>query len=141
MHVDDQNAEKVLMGKALRACGCSNPIQWFENGQEAVDFLQGTGKYVNMGKRQIPVMILLDLKMPILDGLGMLRIIKDDDRLKQIPVIIVSSSVNDDDVTEAYVAGANAFVAKPMDYTGFQELAKSFKEFWFTQNYFSPMKT
>lgn len=139
LHVDDQKPDTLLMEKAFRSCGCDVPILWLEDGQEVLDYLRGAGKYVTTGRQRTPTLILLDLKMPKLDGVDVLRIIRNDRRLKHIPVIIMSGSVNDDEVTTAYNAGANAFVAKPMDYAGFQALARGFKEFWFAQNHFPPV--
>ena len=136
LHVDDQKPGMLLMEKAFRSCGCDFPILWLEDGQKAIDYLLGSGKYAGQAQPQLPTMILLDLKMPVLDGIDVLKIIRNNTRLKLIPVVILSSSINDDDVTMAYDAGANAFVGKPMNYPGFQEVARSFKEFWFTQNLF-----
>ena len=141
LHVDDQKPGMLLMEKAFRSCGCEVPILWLEDGQKAVDYLQGSGIYAGQVKPQLPTMILLDLKMPVLDGVDVLKIIKNDTHLKLIPVVVLSSSVNDDDVTMAYDAGANAFVGKPMHYPGFQELARCFKKFWFTQNHFPTVVT
>jgi two-component system response regulator len=128
---DDDEGDRFLTEKALKANGLENPIQFAQDGQELVDHLMknleaGPGKVSDL-----PCLILMDLNMPRLDGRATLKVIKNHDRLKTIPVIIFSNSDNPKDVSDSYQKGANSFFMKPLDYVELVALMGLLKTYWF----------
>jgi len=103
------------------------------DGQEALDYLYCRGKY-QMRSHENPVVILLDIKMPKVDGLEVLRTVKADDRMKKIPVVILTSSREESDLVESYKLGVNAYVVKPVDFQQFVDAVKKLGAFWAITN-------
>lgn len=127
--VEDNPNDAELTLSAMRKKNLANEIIWLKDGQEALDYLYCTDEYE--GREKInPVVILLDIKMPRVDGLEVLKQIKTDPILHTIPVVILSSSREECDLIEGYENGANAFVVKPVVFSEFMDSVSSLGAFW-----------
>ena len=126
--VEDSPSDAFIVTEALKHG--AEPIEVFavHDGVEAMDFLRHQGKYVDAPR---PDVILLDLNMPRKDGREVLSEIKSDERLKSIPVIVLTSSAADQDVLTAYRLHANCYLAKPVDFSKFKEMVQTIETFWF----------
>ncbi len=120
--VEDNPSDAELCVRALKKHNLANKLVWVKDGAEALDFVFGTGAYEGRSVSDKPKVILLDLRLPKVDGLQVLRRIKADDRTKIIPVVVVTSSKEDRDVTESYKLGVNSYISKPV---GFEEFAQT----------------
>jgi two-component system response regulator len=126
--VEDNPHDAEMTIRALSKNNILNKIIHLEDGAEAVDFLLGSGRYEGRDISIKPKVILLDLKMPKLSGIEVLRIIKSDDRTRTIPVVILTSSKEDPDVRTCYELGVNSYIVKPV---GFENFTKSIAELGF----------
>ena len=131
--VEDNPNDIELTIEALRSSKIINPIDVAEDGEIALDYLLKKGTYANR-KTSNPIVILLDIKMPKLNGLEVLKVIKDNPKLKRIPVVILTSSKEDTDLIKSYELGVNAYVVKPVDFEQFVEAVKSIGIFWVLVN-------
>lgn len=129
---DDLRDEKLTLA-ALEEYNLADKAFVVHDGEEALDYLYRWGKFKTRAVGN-PAVVLLDLKMPKVSGLEVLRIIKADENLKVIPVVVLSSSREGSDVTECYKHGANAYVVKPVEFPGFMEAVKQLGVFWATVN-------
>ncbi|MDD4922727.1 MAG: response regulator [Bacteroidales bacterium] len=136
--VEDNNMDVILTLDAFREAKLKNVIHVAKNGQEALDYLFGNGKFTNREENPIPSLILLDLKMPGIDGFEVLRQIKNAEILKRIPVIILTSSREEGDRTLSYDIGANSYLLKPVSFDGFVEVVKKIDDYWFSLNITAP---
>ncbi|HEX7069584.1 MAG TPA: response regulator [Rhodothermales bacterium] len=130
--VDDDAIGQRLLTKALVAQNVFSEIDFFSDGQELLDYLQQKGQYAHEENTTASTIVLLDLFMPNMNGFDALKLIRSDERLKALPVIIFSGSTNQDDIRRSYELGANAYVVKPQ---GAQQVAERMKElvtFWMT---------
>ena len=125
---EDNPGDRTLLEKSFKESGIQNRLFFAEDGQELVNYMNEAVVYSDLHKSSC--VVLLDLKMPRLDGIETLRILKTDIRFKQIPVIILTSSGLEEDVSKSYQLGANSYFTKPSDYKGFLELAKMIKKYW-----------
>lgn len=132
--VEDNEDDVFLMRRALKAAGVANPIVVAEHGQDAIDYLSGKGKNARPEGAPLPALIFLDLKLPFVKGLDVLAWMKKDDRLSSLIVVVLSSSEEPGDVTEAYRLGANSYLVKPPTVSQLHELAKTCKLYWLDQN-------
>jgi two-component system, response regulator len=132
--VEDNASDEKLTLRAFRKCGIANEVVVQRDGADALDYLFGTGKYAGAPVIALPTVILLDLKLPRVDGLEVLRQVRADERTKQVPVVILTSSKQDEDVVRGYALGANAYVRKPVDFVEFAEAAKTLGLFWLLLN-------
>jgi CheY-like chemotaxis protein len=132
--VDDNNMDVVLTLYAFREAGLMVDINVAKNGKEALDYLFGNDKFADRLQYPIPDVILLDLKMPGIDGFEVLRKIKGSGCLKRIPVIILTSSREEKDKNLGYDLGANSYLLKPVSSDGFTEVVKKLCEYWFSLN-------
>jgi CheY-like chemotaxis protein len=119
--VEDNPTDAELTIEALREANLANHLIWVKDGAEALDFLFSRGAYAKRPTESPPKVILLDLRLPKVDGLEVLKTIKADGRTRAIPVVILTSSKEDRDIAESYQFGVNSFVSKPV---GFEEFAK-----------------
>ncbi len=126
--VDDSRKDVELAVSALAEANLANEVVIAEDGVEALDYLFKRGKYTN--ETGIPAVILLDIKMPRMDGIEVLRQIRSDPAFKFIPVIMVTSSREERDLVESYKLGANSFVVKPVDIAQFIEAIKVLGQYW-----------
>jgi CheY-like chemotaxis protein len=129
LYADDNPLDRELTLTALQEHNLANEIICVEDGQEVLDFLYRRGKYSSEENLRLAA-ILLDIKMPKVDGIEVLRIIKKDEELKHIPVVILTSSREEKDLVESYQFGVNAYVVKPMDFGEFIAAVKNLGLFW-----------
>ena len=122
-----QDVEMTLV--ALQEHRLADEVMVVNNGAEALDYLYGRGAYTNHGNG-VPVVVLLDLKMPKVDGLEVLRQIKSDPRLRRIPVVMMTSSREEQDLLKSYDLGVNAYVVKPVDFQRFLDAVRKLSCFW-----------
>lgn len=118
--VEDDEGHALLIEKNLRRAGIANAIVKLDNGQKAVDYLLRVGDYSGH-EHPVPLLILLDLNLPVLDGYQVLKIIKNDERTKQIPVVILTTTDNQQEVLRCYELGCNVYVTKPVEYDKFSD--------------------
>jgi CheY-like chemotaxis protein len=132
--VEDNQMDVELTLDAFREARLSNAIHVTRNGQEALDYLFGRGKYSDPESHPLPDLVLLDLKMPGIDGFEVLRQIKSTVGLKRLPVIILTSSKEEGDRTMSYDIGANSYLVKPISFEGFLAVVRSIGDYWLTLN-------
>ena len=130
--VEDNPHDVELALHALQKNNLSNRIHVVRDGAEALDFIFGTGPYVSPHSNGMPKVILLDLKLPKIDGLEVLKRIKADPRTRLIPVVVLTTSRARDDVLRSYDLHANCYITKPVDLDQFITVVRSVEEFWFT---------
>jgi len=131
--VEDEPNDVFFMQQAMQKAGVVNPIHVAGDGQQAIDYFKGAGKFANRAEFPLPCLVLLDLKLPYVMGLDVLKWIRQQPELPAI-VIILSSSKEEEDITAAYRLGANGFLVKPPDLGKLLDMAKSIKDFWLTRN-------
>ena len=117
--VEDSEDDQVLTERALDRCGIARSITVAHDGAEALDYLFGLGMYAARDTSALPDVILLDLKLPKLDGLKVLECVRSDTRTRGIPVVILTSSDEENDLVESYKLGADSYVRKTVDFNGF----------------------
>ena len=127
--VEDNPTDVMITKEALEHAKVLNTLHVVEDGMEALDFLHRRGKYA---KAPQPDLILLDLNMPRKNGQEVLAEVKADKRLKQIPVVVLTTSKAEEDVIKAYGLHANCYVIKPVDFDVFAEVVRSIQQFWFS---------
>jgi two-component system response regulator len=132
--VDDAPADVELTIHVLRHNKLANSIQVAEDGKEALDFLFRRGDFAGRDADDHPKLILLDLKLPKVDGLEVLQAIRADERTRAIPVVILTSSKEQSDLIKGYQFGTNAFIQKPVDFAEFQHVIKEVGLFWLLVN-------
>ena len=131
--VEDNPLDAELTMRALQSGRLANKIMWVKDGQEALDYLFRHGQFEKREDTP-PRLVLLDLKMPRRDGIEVLKVIKSDDRLKTIPVVIMTSSQEETDVARSYALGVNSYVVKPVDFNALAELAGKAGYYWLAIN-------
>ncbi len=132
--VEDSPEDAELTLHSLRRNNLANRIHWARDGEEALDFLFCRGAFSSRSFQHPPKVVLLDLKLPKVDGLEVLRILKEDPRTKAIPVVVLTSSREEADVVRGYRNGANSYVQKPVDFEQFREAVKQLGLFWLVTN-------
>ena len=133
--VEDNPHDAELAIRALSKCKLAQHLVHVEDGQAALDFLFGCGAYEGRDVTKQPKIILLDLKLPKLGGLEVLRQLRADPRTQDLPVVVLSSSREDSDLTEAYRLKVNSYVVKPVDYEKFLEVVGNLGSYWLTLNH------
>lgn len=136
--VEDNPRDAELTIRALKKNNLANRLFHVEDGAEALDFLFGRGKYEGHQANPSPKVVLLDLKLPKVNGLEVLRILKSDPTLQIIPVVVVTSSTEDPDMETAYKLGANGYVIKPVQFEAFMEAMSKLGVYWLLLNH--PLK-
>ena len=132
--VEDNPDDEELTLLSLRKNNLAHDIVVVRDGVEAIEFLFGTGQYAGRDITQSPTVILLDLKLPKLDGLGVLKRLRADDRTRNLPVVVLTSSSQDADVLASYNLGANSYVRKPVEFGAFVEAVSSLGLYWVLLN-------
>ena len=132
--IEDNPQDAELTIRALRKHNITNKLIVLEDGAEALDFIFCRGKYTQREITNHPKIVLLDLKLPKVNGLEVLRAIKADERTRMIPVVMVTSSRQDPDMKTAYENGANSYVVKPLDFNSFMESMSQLGLYWLLVN-------
>lgn len=136
--VEDNPDDVELTLRAFRRSRLMNPISVVRDGIEALDFLFGRGAHAERTSAALPTLVILDLKLPKLDGLGVLKAIRADERTQFLPVVIMTSSKEEQDLISGYSLGANSYVRKPVDFTQFVEAVKVLGIYWLMINEVPP---
>ena len=132
--VEDNPRDAEFTVRALRKNNLANDVVTARDGDEALDFLFCRGKYSKRSFSNPPKVVLLDLKLPKVSGLEVLKIIKEDNRTRNIPIVIVSSSREEPDIKKAYDLGVNSYVVKPVDFDDFVKAVSSLGLYWLLVN-------
>jgi len=132
--VEDNSRDAELTIRALKKHNLANLLFTVEDGAEALDFIYCRGKYATRDGGHPPKVVLLDLKLPKVSGLEVLRALKQDEKTRSIPVVVVTSSREDSDIKTAYGLGANSYVVKPVDFDAFAEAVSSLGLYWLLVN-------
>ena len=136
--VEDNPRDAELTIRALKKHNLANQLVHVQDGAEALDFLLARGKYEGLKIDSPPRVVLLDLKLPKINGLEVLRLIKASERTRSIPVVVVTSSAEDPDIRTAYKLGVNSYVVKPVQFEAFMEAMSKLGIYWLMVNH--PMK-
>jgi two-component system response regulator len=132
--VEDNPNDVELTLRALKKHNITNKVHVVKDGAEALEYIFATGAYASRDINCIPKVILLDLKLPKVDGLEVLRRIKSDERTKLIPVVVLTSSKEERDLVESYRLGANSYIAKPVDFESFVKAVSELGLYWLLLN-------
>ncbi len=132
--VEDNPQDAELTIRALKKHNLANHLFTVEDGAEALDFIFCRGKYATRENGHSPKVVLLDLKLPKVSGLDVLRALKQDEKTRAIPVVVVTSSREDPDIKTAYALGANSYVVKPVEFDAFAESVSSLGMYWLLVN-------
>jgi two-component system response regulator len=132
--VEDNPDDEALTLRALKKNNIRNEVVIAHDGAEALDYLFGTGQYIGRNTDVLPQVVLLDLKLPKVEGLEVLRRVRADKRTKLLPVVILTSSNEEQDRIDGYGLGANSYVRKPVDFTQFMEAARQLGLYWLILN-------
>ncbi|MBU6995075.1 MAG: response regulator [Ferrovum myxofaciens] len=133
--VEDNPTDAELIIRALKKSNLANKLVWVKDGAEALDFLFATGSYSGRQVTNSPKVILLDLRLPKVDGMGVLRRVKNDERTKSIPVVVLTSSKEDRDVAESYQLGVNSYISKPVEFDEFAKMVSELGLYWLLVNH------
>ncbi len=132
--VEDNPDDRILTVRALKQHNIANVIDEVKDGQEALDYLFGEGQYAGRDVAMQPQVVLLDLKLPKVDGLEVLQRMRADSRTKRIPVVVLTSSSEQQDIVSSFDLGANSYVRKPVDFNAFLDAAKQLGLYWLMLN-------
>jgi DNA-binding response OmpR family regulator len=136
--VEDDENDVFFFQRAMKLAGWTDPVQVAQDGQKAVDYIKGAGPFSRREEFPLPALVLLDLKLPFLSGLEVLKWIRTESEYKQIAVVMLTSSKEEVDVEQACQLGANAYVVKPAAADDLLELVKSIWSFWIKRNQYYP---
>ena len=132
--VEDNPNDAELAIRALKKSNLANKLVWVKDGAEVLDFVFATGSYSERDVENGPKVILLDLRLPKVDGMEVLRRVKGDERTKSIPVVVLTSSREDRDVIESYKLGVNSFISKPVEFDAFAKVVSELGLYWLLIN-------
>ncbi len=132
--VEDNPYDIELTLRALKKNGRAHRVLVVKDGAEALDFLFSTGAYAHRAQESLPRVVLLDLKLPKVSGLEVLRRIKEDERTRNLPVVVLTSSREERDVVESYASGVNSYIVKPVDYDTFVRSVSKIGQYWLSLN-------
>ncbi len=132
--VEDNPDDELLTRRALKKNNIGNEVVVARDGVEALDYLFGTGAHEGRDLSELPQVMLLDLKLPKIDGLGVLRRVRADERTRLLPVVILTSSREQQDLVNGYGCGANSYIRKPVDFAQFIEAVRQLGLYWLVLN-------
>ena len=138
--VEDNESDELLTLRAFKRSNILNEIVVARDGSEALDYIFGKGVHAGRDASVLPALVLLDLNLPKIDGMSVLRAIRADARTGLLPVVVLTSSKEDEDVVKSYELGANAYVRKPVDFVQFSEAARTLGLFWLVLNEPPPVR-
>ncbi|HEV2393804.1 MAG TPA: response regulator [Verrucomicrobiae bacterium] len=133
LQVDDDPNDVFLLRHAMTKVGVANPIQVASDGQQAINYLQGSGRFADREEFPFPCLVLMDLKLPYVMGLDVLRWIRQQPGMA-LTVLMLTASGSEADIVEAYRLGASGFLTKPSEASKLEEMVKAIKDFWLTHN-------
>ncbi len=133
--IEDNEHDAEMTIRALKKSRITNVIVHLKDGVQALDFLFGSGEFADRDISERPKVILLDLKMPKVDGIEVLQQIKSNELTKSIPVVVLTSSKENPDIEKCYALGANSYIVKPVDFTGFMEAISHSGMYWVMLNH------
>ena len=131
--IEDMAANARLTLRALEQQHLANRVTWVKDGAEALDYIYGRGAYAGRAEHR-PKLILLDLKLPKVDGIEVLRQIKADEQTRSIPVVVLTSSAEESDIVRSYRLGVNSYIVKPVDFSRFSEVVANVGLYWMVVN-------
>jgi len=134
LYAEDDDNDAFLVRRAFEQAGITHRLVVVEDGKSAIEYLSGTGTYADRAQHPLPGFVLLDLNMPGLSGIEVLKWIRTTPNVCTLPVVVLTSSNQDRDVHRAYVQGANGYLVKPGTLEEFATLARAIKDYWLTQN-------
>jgi CheY-like chemotaxis protein len=137
--VEDNANDEFLTLRALKKYNVANEVVVTRDGVEALDYLFGTGTHAGRNVNDVPVAMLLDLKLPKIDGLEVLRRVRADERTKLLPVVVLTSSAEEKDVINSYKLGTNSYVQKPVDFSAFVDAVGQLGLYWLMLNQPAPI--
>jgi two-component system response regulator len=137
--VEDNPDDEALTRRALKKNNIRNEVVVARDGVEALDYLFGTGAYAGRDMSVMPTVTLLDIKLPKIDGLEVLRRLRSDERTKLLPVVILTSSKEERDLIEGYKLGASSYIRKPVDFSQFTEAVRELGLYWLVLNETPPV--
>lgn len=132
--VEDNPTDAELCIRALKKSNLANSLVWVKDGAEALDFLFATGAYAGRDVTMPPKVVLLDLRLPKVDGMEVLRRVKADERTRAVPVVVLTSSKEDRDVAESYKFGVNSYISKPVEFDAFAKTVSELGLYWLLVN-------
>jgi two-component system response regulator len=132
--VEDNPDDEELTLRALKKNNIGNQVVVARDGVEALDYLFGTGAYAGRDPSHLPEVVLLDLKLPKVDGLEVLKRVRSDPRTKLLPIVMLTSSLEEKDLAQCYAGGVNSYVRKPVDFTQFIEVVRQLGLYWLVVN-------
>jgi CheY-like chemotaxis protein len=134
LYAEDEDNDAFFLKRAFSKTGIAHPLVVMPDGQQAIDYLAGTGGYTDRNQHPLPCLLLLDLNMPMKSGLEVLEWIRKSSPVATLPVIILSSSLHDADIHRSYRQGANAYLVKPVEPAQLLAMTMTIRDFWLTQN-------
>src|SRR5262245_41920410 len=132
--VEDSPTDEALLLRAITSSGITNPVVVVKDGLEAIQYLFALGRHENRNIEELPPVVLIDLKLPKLDGLEILRRVRADYRTKLLPVVIFTSSIEEQDLINGYTLGANSYVRKPIEFSKFSKVVGQLASYWIALN-------
>lgn len=132
--VEDNPNDVELTLRAMKQHNLTNKVYVVKDGEQALDYIFGRGEYAGQNRKGVPMVILLDLKLPKVDGLEVLRQVKSDERTKAIPVVVLTSSKEEKDMVQSYRLGVNSYIVKPVDFERFAESVRELGLYWLLLN-------
>ena len=132
--VEDNQTDAELAMRALKKHNLANSLYWAKDGAEALDFVYARGDFAGKKLEHMPKVILLDLRLPKIDGLEVLKQLKSDEKTKMIPVVVLTSSKEEKDIVESYKLGVNSFISKPVEFEEFLKVVSEMGLYWLLLN-------
>ena len=132
--VEDNPADAELTVRALKKHNVTNRVQIVQDGAEALEYLCATGRYADRSRLHLPKVVLLDLKLPLVSGIEVLRRCRADEQLRRIPIVVLTSSREEPDIQTCYDLGVNSYIVKPMDFQQFTDTVRQAGLYWLLLN-------
>lgn len=136
--IEDNSDDEMLTIRALKKNNVNSDVVILRDGVEALDFFLATGRFHGRDIRQIPALILLDLKLPKINGLELLEKLRTEASMRQIPVVVLTTSIESQDVISSYRLGANSYIRKPVDFNEFTVAIRKIADYWLSLNFPAP---